>query len=242
MKYDPGVHRKKILTLVSLVFLVCFVFRAGAAEPLPVLKKLEAGEKQTVIVYGTSLTAGGAWTHAMKAWFEQTYPGQVNFINSGGSGMNSDWGLKNLEKKILSHAPDLVFVEFAYNDAHTKFKLTPEKAAANLDGIIGGVRESAPDAVIVLQIMNVPWNAPNGNGSKTWRPELQSFNDNYRAAAKSEELPLVDHYPVWEKLLESDPETYHKYVPDGTHPNKEGSLAVTWPALKDWLEKAAASE
>ena len=28
---------------------------------------------------------------------------------------------------------------------------------------------------------------------------------------------------------------FQKYVPDGLHPNKEGSLAVTWPGLKQAL-------
>ncbi len=233
-------HQRKILPFVFLVFGMLFI-RESAAGPLPVFKKLEEGEKQTVIVYGTSLTAGGEWTKAMKAWFEEKYPGQVKFINSGGSGMNSDWGLKNLDDKVRKHKPDLVFVEFSYNDAHTKFKLTPEKAAGNLDGIIGGVQKSNPDAAIVLQTMNVPWNAPNGNGNLSWRPQLQAFNEVYRAAAKSKNLPLVDHYSVWSELLENDPETYHKSVPDGSHPSKEASLAVTWKALKDWLEESKAT-
>src|SRR5690349_11253996 len=87
------------------------VSNAAPADPATPFRSLAAGKKQTVVVYGTSLTHGGAWANATKQWFDQTYPGQVTFINSGGPGQNSDWGLANLKAKVLDHHPDLVFVE-----------------------------------------------------------------------------------------------------------------------------------
>ncbi len=227
-----------ITTLVALQF-VSLLSMAESGKPLPVFEKLQAGKKQTVIVYGTSLTAEGEWAKEMKRWFDQKYPGKVTFLNSGGSGMNSDWGLTNLENKVLKHQPALVFVEFSYNDAHEKFKLTTDKAAENLAGIITGIQKGNPETTIVLQVMNIPWDAPNGKESKTLRPKLDDFNANYLAAAKERRLPFVNHQLNWAKLLEEDPEKYHGYVPDGTHPTKEASLAVTWPALRAWLEEAA---
>jgi acyl-CoA thioesterase-1 len=221
---------------MSLQFLCA---TAQDIRPLPVFVNLAAEKKQTVIVYGTSLTAGGEWTREMKRWFDKRYPKQVKFLNSGGSGMNSDWGLENLEDKVLTHSPDLVFIEFSYNDAAEKFKLSTDKAARNLDGIVAGIQKRNHQATVVLQIMNLPWDAPNGKGSKSSRPKLDDFNAIYLAAAKTKGLPLLNHWVTWTKLMKDDPDNYHSSVPDGSHPNKEASLAVTWPALREWLKKSA---
>ena len=211
-----------------------------AKEVLPVntFKNLREGKPQTVVVYGTSLTVGGAWAVALKDYFEKNFPGQVKFFNGGGSGQNSDWGVANLQKKVLDQKPDLVFIEFSYNDAHEKFKLTPEKAAANLDSIVQSLKQQNPQMDIVLQTMNLPWDAPNGNGSKRVRPQIEAFNDNYRRYAGSTHLPLLDHYQNWLKLWGEDEAKYQKWVPDGSHPTKEASLAITWPAIEALLKKA----
>jgi hypothetical protein len=49
-------------------------------------------------------------------------------------------------------------------------------------------------------------------------------------------MTLLDHYPNWRKLKETEPQVFQSYVPDGTHPNAMGSLKVTWPVVKEWLE------
>lgn len=215
---------------------------AGIVRPAGALfAALADGKKRTVVVFGTSLTHGGAWTVATRQWFDERYPGQVAFVNGGGSGQNSDWGVANLQTKVLDHRPDLVFVEFSYNDAHDKFDMPPERGADNLRHIIGGIRSANPDAAIVLQTMNVGWDAPNGNRSLSVRPQLERFNDNYRTIAREQGLPLLDHYAAWKKLKDEQPGTFQAYVPDGSHPTEEASLAITWPAIKAWLEAARAA-
>ncbi len=214
----------------------------AAAAPTPAentaafFKKLDAGEPLTVVVYGTSLTAGGAWAGEMKQWFDAKSPGKIRFVNSGGPGQNSDWGLKNLQAKVVDLKPDLVFIEFSYNDAHDKFKMPVERGAANLGEIVTTILAGKPETCVVLQTMNANWDA-NDKGSSLHRPQLLEFNENYRRLAKERGLPLLDHYPVWDKLKAEDRKTFEKYVPDGTHPTREGSLAVTWPTIKAWLDK-----
>lgn len=230
-----------LLALGCLFAGTVLIANAAPADPAGPFRNLVSGKKQTVIVYGTSLTHGGAWANATKQWFDQTYPGQVTFINSGGPGQNSDWGLANLKAKVLDHQPDLVFVEFSYNDAHEKFHMPVERGAANLAKIVEAIRAQNPAVVIVLQTMNIGWDAPNGNRSLSVRPELERYNDNYRKLAREQGLPLLDHYVAWKKLKETDPATYQRYVPDGTHPDAQGSLAVTWPKVKAWLETTSAA-
>jgi lysophospholipase L1-like esterase len=209
----------------------------AATQARDFFQNLRAGRQQCVVLYGTSLTVEGAWATALKQWFDEKYPGQVKLINSAGSGQNSDWGLQNLPSKVLAHHPDLVFIEFSYNDAHEKFHMPVKRGAENLGKMVAAIRAQDPAALIVLQVMNVGWDAPNGNRSFSVRPQLRQFNDNYRAFAKEHDLTLLDHYPNWLDLKEHQPQKFHDYVPDGTHPGKAGSLAVTWPVIKAWLEQ-----
>ena len=201
-------------------------------------QNLRAGRNQTVIVYGTSLTAGGAWAIALLEWFDEHFPKQVKFVNSGGPGENSDWGVMNLPDKVLAHRPDLVFIEFSYNDAHAKFAMPLARGAKNLDAMVHALREQNPHVEIVLQTMNVGWDAPNSNRSLSSRPQLESFNENYRRYAREQRLPLLDHYQSWMKLKQENPAQFQAFIPDGSHPTKEGNLTVAWPAIRAFLEQA----
>lgn len=234
----------KVHALASLLGLIlfCHPTMARADGPLitPFFQNLQAGKKQTVVVYGTSLTFYGPWPGMIKDWLDASYPGLVTLINSGGPGQNSTWGLANVQAKVLVNHPDLVFIEFSYNDAVERFHLTPAQAADNLDKIVAAIHAQNPATAIVLQIMNVPWDAPS-TPALTKRPDLETYNNNYRTYAHDHNLPLLDHYPAWKHFEETEPDKFHADIPDGTHPNKDGVLLVMWPAIKDFLEKSRAA-
>lgn len=225
-----------VLSTVLISWLAPMLIQpAPESRSLEVFRRLERGTPQVVVLYGTSLTVTGAWADALTWWFQTEYPRLVTVVNSGGSGQNSGWGVENLADKVLSHLPDLVLIEFSYNDAHEKFGLRPQDARANLDTIVSSIREHRPGTAIVLQIMNVGWDAPNGNRSLSVRPQLDTFNEEYRRFARDRGLPLIDHFPAWAEVKRTEPERFERYVPDGSHPTKEGSLAITWPAIRSFL-------
>ena len=199
-------------------------------------RNLNAGRKQTVVIYGTSLSQGGAWAAATRQWFDRRYPGLVTFVNSSGPGQNSDWGVANLKDKVLTHRPNLVLIEFSYNDCVERFQMPLERGAANLEQMITAIQAADQTTAIVLQVMNPAWDAPNGRRSASIRPRLEEFNDNYRFAARAHGLTLLDHHPNWLRLRESDPSRFERFLPDGSHPSEEASLAITWPTLQAWLE------
>lgn len=224
---------------ILFVVLCAVVVPASEALPTTTFANLRAGKAQTVVLYGTSLTHGGEWAVATKTWFAERFADKATVINSAGPGQNSQWGVANLNERVLAHQPDLVLMEFSYNDAHEKFKLTVEQAAKNLDAMVRSIRSKRPSCDIVLQVMNANWDGTSDKRPMSSRPQLTAFNDNYRAFAKANHLPLLDHFPAWQALKDKDPERFHAFVPDGTHPTKAGSLAVTWPAVKAMLERAA---
>lgn len=184
---------------------VMLIASRGIASPL--IDRLEAGEHQTVVVYGTSLTAGGAWVSQLSSSLNAAYPGQLTWVNAGQSGKASNTGVAHLASAVLAKRPNAVFIEFGMNDAFTAYEpneidydITPAKSKANLNAMIEAILAQNPNAQVILQTMNPSWNAPNGNGSATKRPQLAQYYEGYREVAADRGLLLIDHNAVWLKL------------------------------------------
>jgi len=227
-------------TLLSVAALL--LFNPGLCSASQLVDNLKAGKDQTVVVYGTSLTAGGEWTKALKGWLETVNPqAKVTFVNSGQSGKNSIVGLQKLDAVVIAKKPDTVIIEFAVNDAgrHAgkEAAVSQEQCGKNLGEMIDRISKALPGTEIILQTMNPAWDAPNGNRSGSIRPELASYYEVYRKVAAERGLMLVDHHRNWVKIREKDGELFKAYVKDGVHPTKEASVKVTFPELKAALEK-----
>lgn len=214
-----------------------------ASEPAKFLTRLAAGRKTKIVTYGTSLTAGGAWVGGLESWLAGKYPGKVTVINSGMSGKDSIEGIAKLKTKVLDLKPDVVFIEFAMNDAGNRpdgsVKLPVEgdrSARANLIAMIDAIQAQNPDVEIILQTMNCIWDSPFGSGiSATIRPDLAAYYQMYRDVAASRRLMLIDHHPNWLALQKEHPITFQLYVNDGVHPGADGIREVTLPLIKRTL-------
>jgi acyl-CoA thioesterase-1 len=227
--------------ILAMIFTATASFASEISPQLiAVFHSLEKGEKQTVVLYGTSLTIGGEWARAMKAWFDDAYPDQVTFVNSGKGGANSAFGVEKLEERVLSYRPDFVMIEFSYNDAIDDI-LTPGQAWQNLDQMVTRIQKKNPSIAIILQTMNVGWDPRPDHLPFSRRAKLEIFNENYRRYAREKSIPFIDNYPAWLQLKQQEPEKYRTFIPDGSHPTSEGSLAIHWPAVKTLLETARAS-
>ncbi len=221
-----------------LVFMSALLSSLHAALPLhdadqspaAFIENLKAGRGQTIVYYGTSLTAGGPWTRLVTEELTAKFAGQVTARNTGGPGMHSGWGLQNVDERVIAHKPDVVFIEFSVNDAVARFKLSPTEAKKNLTQMIDRIRTALPECEIILQVMNPIVGKPEGDSG--WRPNLQVYQDNYREVAAARGLRLIDHMPAWMRLLETDEKTFRKYVPDGVHPNEAGYAHIVMPELR----------
>lgn len=139
--------------LLLFVFSVC-VSAAWAEAPSRLIEDLEAGKSRKLVVYGTSLTAGGPWVQQLRAVLDYRYPGQVTFVNSGQGGSDSTYGLRNLEKRVLAEKPDAVTIEFGMNDTATKSGLTSQAARLKAEAMIDFIHADLPDCEIILMTMN----------------------------------------------------------------------------------------
>jgi acetoin utilization deacetylase AcuC-like enzyme/lysophospholipase L1-like esterase len=224
----------------ATIMLAVAVLAAGArAEPgLRFPARLKEGKPQAMVTYGTSLTQGGAWVGQVEAVLKTRFPGLVTVINSGQSGVWSGWGVEHLEERVIRRKPDLVFIEFAINDAHVPYNTPVDAARRNLEAMIDRILAARADTEIVLMTMN-PCVGPANN----IRPNLNAYYQMYRDVAAARKLPLIDHAKVWARIQETDDALFRRYVPDGLHPGPEGCAAVITPAVLQALgvgDKAAA--
>lgn len=226
---------------LRLLLLFCLI-QASPSFGSQLVDNLRAGKDQTVVVYGTSLTAGGRWVAETKAWLEGINPkAKVTLVNSGQSGKNSITGLAKLDEAVIAKKPDTVLIEFAVNDAvlfpDPKQRVSIEDSGKNLETIIDRIKKALPDTEVMIQTMNPAWDSPKGNGSATKRPELAAYYEGYRKVAAKRGLTLIDHHKNWEKIRSENEDQFKTYVMDGVHPTAEASVKVTFPEVKKMLEQ-----
>ena len=191
-----------------------------------------ARPKTRVVFYGTSLTKSGGWVEVIADELGRRYPG-ITCINAACDGQNSRWGLEQFESRVLAQSPDVLFIEFAMNDAVARFAISLSDAQANLEAMLDRLAARRPQCVVVLQVMNPVIDRPHGHDG--YRPELYSYEQIYRSVAKARRLTLIDHAPAWAALLVRGETLFRHYVPDGLHPSPSSYEKFVLPTLRETL-------
>ncbi len=232
MKVLKITKRKKLL-LVAVALLASTIqaknLEKSTAEPAQLVKSglvnnLESGKKQVIVAYGTSLTANGAWVDQLRKVLEDEFPGLSVVINSGGSGKWSQWGVNNLDERVIMKKPDTLFMEFSINDSVARFNASVDIARANLESMIDSVLKANPSCEIILMTMTPGDLYPKGHRSR--RENIEAHYQMYRSVAKERGLSLIDHYLNWKALQSSNPTLFKQYVPDTIHPTATGCSKV----------------
>jgi acyl-CoA thioesterase-1 len=190
---------------------------------------LKAGKNQTIVACGTSLTASGCWVKPFQAALERSFPGLTTVVNSGVSGSCSQWLVKNLDEAVIKKKPDTVIIEYGINDCVPRFNYSTEELKTNLEAIVKRILQANPNCEIVLMTMT-PGNGPP-EGDASYRKNIAAYYQVYRDVAKGHGFSLVDTYPIWKSLMESDKALYQKYCPDTIHESDEGGRKVIVPEV-----------
>jgi len=119
---------RKNLTTIGAVLLVAATALAEETKGGSFAEfdaKAKAGEKLNVVFFGASLTWGAnasdpvetSYRAVMRDHFEQHYPAaHFRFRDAAIGGTGSQLGVFRLDRDVLAHKPDLVFVDFTAND------------------------------------------------------------------------------------------------------------------------------
>lgn len=214
--------------LVPLVAFLCTHLVAADSPPSKAafVTALEAKQPQTIVTYGTSLTAGGAWVKQVQQVLDAQFPKLATVINSAQSAMWSDWGVKNLDARVIAKKPDAVFIEFSINDAYLPYATPANVARKNLETMITRIHTAHPKCEIVLMVMNPPIGVHLER-----RPKIVDYEQVYRDVAREQHLRLIDHSAAWQAVLKKGEAEYKKLVPDGIHPNAEGGQQIITPNI-----------
>lgn len=178
-----------------------------------VFSRMQSGEEVTVAYLGGSITEGylvnSVQNYAYKttAWLKQTFGNsKIKHINAGLSGTSSTIGLLRVEQDVLDESPDLVFVEFAVNDASdTTSKMMYESLLARILN-----SETAPAVVLIFTVLE--------NG--------YTCEDHMSAIGEAYQLPMISVNAALSSELSSGALSWADYAKDGAHPNNQGHTYI----------------
>lgn len=185
-----------------------------------------------VVALGTSHTARGGWQQPLANALTRCLAKQVNVLNHGKSGANSQWGVTQASQ-IAAVEPDIVLIEFAANDASLHGGVSISRSRENITTIVNKLRARHPTVRIILMAMN-----PAGGMRGALRPLLDRYYDIYRDVADTLHLEFIDYRPAWRKMRAADLRTA---IPDGLHPDENAASQIIVPALTQRLCNSSAS-
>lgn len=225
---------------------VVFISFAASAVHGAIIPRLERGETLKIAAIGTSLTvdvpSDPRWFAQMGDWLSTNYPGQVALSNRAVGGTASanfpeygraQGGPFQLNQALTYDNPDVLFIEFAINDAAKLFNLSPEQSQANLRSLISTAKTwaagSGKNLDIIVQTMN-----NTGPACDLSYNDVGPYYQAWREEAAASGVLLIDHYPNWVNLYasEADHATWKHYVPDDLHPNGLGTAMVILPEIE----------
>ena len=218
---------KKIITAALAVILTVWSVQAQTK----LVSNLAEGKTQTLCVYGTSVCSnpgGRLWVGKVAQTLNSSYGDRLTCFNCGRSGRNSSWALENLADSIIARKPDAVIIEFATNDAVTRFNITPEMSRSNLEQLISGIKAELPACEVIVMICT---GFPIGKALES-RPDMWAYNDVHATVAREQGLLLIDvahHYKALGENLSL--EQFTEFSKDGVHVSRKGALNVFAPAV-----------
>lgn len=108
-------------------------------------RKLHDGKDVRIAYFGGSITAQNGWRVQSLDYFRKLFQNaEISQINAAIGGTGSDLGVFRLDADVLAHKPDLVFVEFAVNDAGAR----PLNIRRSMEGIVRQIWKRFPETDI----------------------------------------------------------------------------------------------
>jgi lysophospholipase L1-like esterase len=181
------------------------------------LNRLRRGENLRLVALGDSLTYGWMVNKGYSEFLEEMlstrFPGnRVTIINRGIPGDTAADGRRRLQSDVLESHPDLVFIQFALNDAYSGY--SPEKYRDNIDAIVKIIREKTKSEILLMTSVLLNSKKENARINKYYRMLSE--------ISRRESLPLVEVHRFWERKLTEGYDFSNLVQTDMVHPTDEG--------------------
>ena len=179
-----------------------------------------------LVFHGHSVPAGyfktpvvntlGSYPYQVLEKLKTQYPyAVINVINTAIGGENSNQGEKRLESDVLTHKPDVLFIDYALNDrrigldsAKVAWESMIEKALAQNIKVI--LLTPSPDQSVDLEADNTV---------------LDQHAKQIRELSEKYKIGLVDSYVLFKKNAKSS-RKLRSYMSQGNHPNEKGHALI----------------
>ncbi|MBP7734485.1 MAG: hypothetical protein KA369_00800 [Spirochaetes bacterium] len=181
------------------------------------IKKLTSGEHLKIIALGDSLTQGWmvrkGYLDFIAEMLQSLFPDcDVSILNRGIPGDTAEGGLYRLREDVLDGDPDLVFVQFALNDAFTG--VPPAQFKNTIKTIVDHIRTDT-DAEILL-LTSVPIMHQDVDFM------AENFYSRLSEVSSEESIPIALVHQYWKKKMSEGTDIHSLVQADMVHPNVEG--------------------
>ena len=187
------------------------------------LYKLRNDKSLTVGYFGGSITEGSgasdwektSWRALHTEWMRAHFPeAEITPIQAAIGGTGSDLGAYRIDNDLLTHRPDLVFVEFAVNDNGQSYRHVQEHYETVLRKIY--TANPAADVICLFTVTRAIWEYMREGKEYVSRAAQSAIAHAYGVSAILDVgMALADRI-----LLEGG--DWLKYTKDTVHPNDEG--------------------
>ena len=233
---------KSVLTAVFIVMLLSwcpsnqqdFVAFEDYLSDIKIEFKKEWPSNKTInlVFHGHSVPAGyfktpivntmDAYPMQVLAQLKTNYPlAVINVINTSIGGENSEHGQKRFRKDVLSHHPDIVFIDYALNDRGLGLSKS-KKAWSTM------IRAALSKHCKVILLTPSPDQRDDILDVHT---ELQQHADQIVALAKEFNVGLIDSYSIFKQQVESG-QALPLFMSQVNHPNKKGHQLIANEIMK----------
>jgi lysophospholipase L1-like esterase len=186
-------------------------------KPDKTLHKLLNGEEVKIVALGDSLTYGWMTEYGFLDFLQtmliKKFPhSYFKIINRGIPGDTAKDGLRRTESDVIRLSPDLVFIQFALNDAYTDY--SPEDFKKNIESIILKIREKSDPEIVLLTSVAL-LNPEENMIAREFYSKIHECGIKYN-------LPVVSVNEYWEEKISAGIKHSSLVQADGIHPNEKG--------------------
>jgi len=215
--------------------------------------KIKQGGEVKVAYFGGSITAANGWRIHTREWLSKRFPDSTfTEIDAAIGGTGSDLGVYRLERDVLRHQPDLMFVEFSVNDGGE----APENIWKAMEGIVRQTWASLPDCdICFVYTFRVGYEKDLSQG---WCPRAAAADEvlagHYGIPSINMALRTVQLHDEGKLVFKADPDSQQAtdaqakgqviFSKDGVHPLEPGHRIYTeviGGALEDWSKTPSPS-
>ena len=226
----PVVIITKIMRILYFLFILLIPFLSLSQNKDDYLKEVKAelvkewpnNKTINLVFHGHSVPAGyfktpvvntlDSYPYQLLKKLKEKYPfAVINIINTAIGGENSKSGNSRFKKEVLTHRPDVLFIDYALNDLGIGLD-EANKAWAKM------IKVALRKGIKVILLTPSPDQRINYDDQGN---ELKKHADQIIKLASENQVGLVDSYKAFE-FTYSEKEQLTKYMSQVNHPNKLG--------------------